>query len=52
MSIVFVLFQNIRDLFASPHLPLDADYSYEARLREADRLRRAQGKQFGINLCD
>ena len=37
MSFVFALVQKINDLFVSPHLPLDSDYSFEARHREAER---------------
>ena len=40
MSFIFALFQKVSDLFASPHLPLDADYSFQARHREAERMRR------------
>ncbi|WP_181969697.1 hypothetical protein [Paraburkholderia sp. DHOC27] len=52
MSVIFALFQKVSDLFASPHLPLDSDYSYEARRREADRQRQAQATLFGIKLSD
>jgi hypothetical protein len=52
MSFIFALFQKVSDLFASPHLPLDADYSYEARSREAERIRRAQATLFGVKLSD
>ncbi|NML31526.1 hypothetical protein [Paraburkholderia antibiotica] len=52
MSFIFALFQKVSDLFASPHLPLDSDYSYEARAREAERMRRAQATLFGIKLSD
>ncbi|MGF6650772.1 hypothetical protein OKW34_001334 [Paraburkholderia youngii] len=52
MSFIFALYQKISDLFASPHLPLDSDYSYAARAREAERLRRAQSTLFGIKLTD
>ncbi|WP_233837255.1 hypothetical protein [Paraburkholderia sp. ZP32-5] len=52
MSYIFALFQKVSDLFASPHLPLDSDYSYAARSREADRMRRAQATLFGIKLSD
>ena len=41
MSFIFALFQKVSDLFASPHLPLDSDYSYAARSREAERMRKA-----------
>jgi hypothetical protein len=37
MSFIFALFQKVSDLFASPHLPLDSDYSYEARSRDVVR---------------
>lgn len=52
MSLVFALVQKISDLFASPHLPLDADYSFAARHREAERVRIAQSTVFGIRLVD
>jgi hypothetical protein len=52
MSFIFALFQKVSDLFASPHLPLDSDYSYAARAREAARLRRSQSTLFGIKLSD
>jgi hypothetical protein len=52
MSFIFALFQKVSDLFASPHLPLDSDYSYAARSREADRMRRSQATLFGIKLSD
>jgi hypothetical protein len=52
MSFIFALFQKVSDLFASPHLPLDADYSYAARSREAERVRRSQSTLFGIKLSD
>ena len=53
MSLVFfAVIQKISDFFASPHLPLDSDYSFEARHREAERLRRSQATLFGIRLVD
>ncbi|WP_345815574.1 hypothetical protein AAGS40_24360 [Paraburkholderia sp. PREW-6R] len=52
MSFIFALFQKVSDLFASPHLPLDSDYSYAARSREAERIRRSQGTLFGVKLSD
>jgi hypothetical protein len=52
MSVIFALFQKVSDLFASPHLPMDSDYSYEARHREAERQRREQSTLFGIKLSD
>ncbi|HEY1998120.1 hypothetical protein [Paraburkholderia sp.] len=52
MSVIFAMFQKVSDLFASPHLPLDSDYSYAARHREAERMRKAQSTLFGIKLSD
>ena len=52
MSLVFALVAEISDFFVSPHLPLDSDYSFEARHREAERLRRSQATLFGIRLVD
>jgi len=48
MTFILALFQTVSDLFASPHLPMDSEYSYEARHREAERLRRSQVSLFGI----
>ncbi|SMG02791.1 MULTISPECIES: hypothetical protein [Burkholderia] len=48
MSLIFALLQKIEDLFVSPHLPLDADYSYKARHAEAERRRKSQVAQFGL----
>jgi hypothetical protein len=42
MSLILALVNKVSDLFASPFLPLDSDYSYEARHREAERARKAQ----------
>lgn len=52
MSLVFALAQKISDFFVSPHLPLDSDYSFEARHREAERIRLSQATAFGIRLVD
>jgi hypothetical protein len=52
MTYLFALFQKVSDLFASPHLPLDSDYSYEARAREAERVRKSQSTVFGVRLTD
>jgi hypothetical protein len=52
MSVIFALFQKVSDLFVSPHLPLDSEYSYQARSREAQRVRRAQSTLFGVKLSD
>jgi hypothetical protein len=35
-------FKSIRDSFESPHLPMDSDYSYEARQREEERRRHSK----------
>lgn len=42
MSLILALFQKVGDLFESPFLPMDSDYSYEARHREAERVRKSQ----------
>ncbi len=42
MSFILAMFQKVSDLFASPYLPMDCDYSYEARSREAERLRQSR----------
>jgi hypothetical protein len=52
MSFILALLQKIGDLFASPHLPLDADYSFEARSRESKRRRKALATLFGIEQSD
>jgi hypothetical protein len=48
MSFILALLQKIDDLFASPHLPLDADYSYAARHAEAERVRRSHIAPVGL----
>ncbi|CAG9239642.1 MULTISPECIES: hypothetical protein [Paraburkholderia] len=48
MSYILALIQKVSDLFASPYLPMDADYSYAARHREAERIRRSQYTPFGL----
>ena len=50
MSYLFALLQKFAALFESPHLPLDSDYSYQARFRESERVRKARGIVFGIRL--
>jgi hypothetical protein len=50
MSFVLALFQKVSDLFASPHLPLDSDYSFQARYREAERIRKARATMLGVRL--
>ncbi|CAB3793536.1 hypothetical protein [Paraburkholderia fynbosensis] len=52
MSFIFALLQKISDLFASPHLPLDSDYSFEARTRESKRMRKALATLFRIEQSD
>ncbi len=34
--------KSLGDSFESPHLPMDSDYSYEARQREEERRRSAK----------
>ncbi len=34
--------KSLGDSFESPHLPMDSDYSYEARQREEERRRSSQ----------
>jgi hypothetical protein len=48
MSFILALIQKASDLFASPYLPLDSDYSYEARHLEAERIRREQVTPVGL----
>jgi hypothetical protein len=48
MSFILALIQKANDLFASPYLPMDADYSYKARHREAERVRRSHYMPFGL----
>jgi hypothetical protein len=50
MSYLFALLQKFASLFESPHLPLDTDYSYQARFRDAERQRKARGTAFGFRL--
>lgn len=52
MNVIIALFQKLSDLFASPHLPLDSDYSFEARQREAQRIRKSNATLFGVRLTD
>jgi hypothetical protein len=52
MSFVLALLQRISDFFASPHLPLDADYSFQARYREAERIRKSRATVLGVRLVD
>ncbi|OLL30080.1 hypothetical protein BTH42_19195 [Burkholderia sp. SRS-W-2-2016] len=52
MNIIIALFHKISDLFASPHLPLDSDYSLEARSRESNRKRKALATLFHIEQSD
>ncbi|SDE19411.1 hypothetical protein [Paraburkholderia lycopersici] len=48
MSFILALFERVSDLFASPYLPMDSEYSYEARHREAERVRRSHYMPFGM----
>jgi hypothetical protein len=50
MSYLFALLQKFASLFESPHLPMDKDYSYQARFKEAERQRQARGTAFGFRL--
>jgi hypothetical protein len=52
MSFIFALLQKVSELFASPHLPMDSDYSVEARRRESKRMRKALATLFGIEQSD
>jgi hypothetical protein len=52
MSFILALLEKICDLFASPHLPLDSDYSFEARSRESERVRKERAALFGIEQSD
>jgi hypothetical protein len=45
MSYLFALLHKLVPEFDEPNLPLDSDYSYEARIREGRRLRK-----FGANI--
>jgi hypothetical protein len=48
MSFILALIQTVNDFFVSPHLPLDSDYSYQARRSEAERVRRSQIMLVGL----
>jgi hypothetical protein len=48
MSFILALLQKVSDHFASPILPMDAEYSYQARHREAERIRRSQYLPFNM----
>ncbi|CAH2781531.1 MAG: hypothetical protein CBARDCOR_3373 [uncultured Caballeronia sp.] len=50
MSYLFTLLQKFASLFESPHLPMDSDYSYQARQQEAERIRKSRGTIMGIRL--
>ena len=50
MSYLFTLLQKFASLFESPHLPMDSDYSYQARQQEEERIRKACGTILGIRL--
>ncbi len=50
MSYLFALLQKFASLFEPSHLPMDNEYSYQARFKESERQRRARGTAFGICL--
>ena len=50
MSYLFALFHKLVPEFHEPNLPLDTDYSYQARQREAERIRKSRGSIMGIRL--
>ena len=50
MSYLFALLQKFASLFESPHLPLDSDYSDQARQQEAERIRKSRSTIMGIRL--
>jgi len=41
MKALIKFFTAVRDAFESPNLPMDLDYNYLARRREAERIRTA-----------
>lgn len=47
MSFILALIERVTEFFASPYLPMDSDYSYAARHREAERIRRSHYVPFG-----
>lgn len=48
MSFILALLHKVSDHFSSPVLLLDTDYSYQARHREAERIRRSQYMPFHL----
>ncbi|CAH2793579.1 MAG: hypothetical protein CBARDMAM_3163 [uncultured Caballeronia sp.] len=50
MSYLFALLQKFASLFELPHLPMDSDYSYQARQQEGKRIRKSRGTIMGIRL--
>jgi hypothetical protein len=50
MSYLFALLQKFASLLESPHLPMDSDYSYQARQQEVERIRKSRGTIMGIRL--
>jgi len=48
MSFILALFEKVSELFASPYLPMDSDYSYKARHLEAQRIRRSHYMPFSM----
>jgi hypothetical protein len=50
MSYVFALLQKLVSMFESRNLPMDTEYSYQARAREAERQREARVTGFGFRI--
>ena len=50
VAYLIALYRKLSNMFESPYLPLDSDYSYQARAREANRLRKARSTLFGVDL--
>jgi hypothetical protein len=48
MSFILALIERVSEFFVSPYLPMDSDYSYAARCREAERIRRSHYVPFGV----
>ena len=49
MSFLIALLHKVSDHFASPILPMDVEYSYQARHREAERVRRSHYVPFSLS---
>jgi hypothetical protein len=50
MSYLFAMLQKLASFFEPAHLPMDKDYSYQARFNESERQRKARGTVLGIRL--